>query len=130
MQTVTAAILMQGGKVLIGQRKAGKQMAHLWEFPGGKLEHGETPEACLAREIKEELALDVAVRELFGESVYHYEHGPVRLLVYRVEEITGELTPLDHQECRWVAISDLGNYEFVPADIPIVQKLQECGDVH
>ena len=124
MQTVTAAILIRGGKVLIGQRKAGKRMAHLWEFPGGKLEHGETPQECLVREIREELAVDVVIREFFGESVYHFEHGPVRLLAYRVEWTAGELTPLDHQDCRWVSFHDLGNYDFVPADLPFVRKLQ------
>lgn len=126
MQTVTAAILIRGGKVLIGQRKAGKRMAHLWEFPGGKLEPGETPEECLAREIREELAVDVVIREFFGESVYHYEHGTVRLLAYRVDWTAGELTPLDHQDCRWVRIEDLADYDFVPADIPFVQKLQKA----
>ncbi len=124
MQTVTAAILIRGGKVLIGQRRTGKRMAHLWEFPGGKLEHGETPEECLARELREELAVDVVIREFFGESVYHYEHGAVRLLAYRVDWTAGELTLLDHHDCRWVSFDELGNYDFVPADLPFVQKLR------
>lgn len=124
MLTVTAAILIRGGKVLIGQRKTGKRMAHLWEFPGGKLECGETPEQCLAREIMEELGVEVVVREFFGESLYDYEHGTVRLLAYRVDWTAGELTPLDHQDCRWVAFEELENYDFVPADLPFVRKLR------
>jgi len=124
MQTVTAAILIRGNKVFIGQRKAGKRMAHLWEFPGGKLEAGETLQECLEREMKEEFGVEVAVRELFGESVYHYEHGSIRLLGYLVDWIGGEMSPIDHQDCKWVPLDDLGRYEFVPADLPFVRKLQ------
>ena len=123
MQTVTAAILMRGDKVFIGQRKSGKRMADLWEFPGGKLEPGETPEDCLAREMKEEFGVQIAIREFFGESVYHYEFGSIRLLAYLVDWTSGEMSPTDHQDCRWVAFKDLERYRFVPADIPFVQQL-------
>jgi 8-oxo-dGTP diphosphatase len=121
---VTAAILIRGDKIFIGQRKAGKRMAHLWEFPGGKLEGEETPEECLAREMKEEFGVDVAVRELFGESVYHYEHGTIRLLAYFVDWTGGEMSLTDHQDCKWVSFDDLENYEFAPADVPLVQELR------
>lgn len=125
MQTVTAAILIREDKVFIGQRKAGKRMAHLWEFPGGKLEHGETPEDCLSREMKEEFGVQVAVREFFGESVYHYEYGSIRLLAFLVDWTGGEMSLLDHQDCRWVSFGDLERYDFVPADIPFVQRLRK-----
>lgn len=125
MLTVTAAILIRNDRVFIGQRKAGKHMADLWEFPGGKLEHGETPQECLAREMQEEFGVEVAVGEFFGESVYEYEHGIIRLLAYVVDWKSGELTPADHQDCRWVAFEDLENYEFVPADRPFVRKLRQ-----
>jgi 8-oxo-dGTP diphosphatase len=124
MRTVTAAILIRDHKVFIGQRKAGKQFAHLWEFPGGKLEDGETLQECLVREMKEEFGVEVAVRELFEESVYHYPHGSIRLLGYLVDWTGGEMSPIDHEDCKWVSFDDLEHYEFVPADIPFVQKLR------
>jgi 8-oxo-dGTP diphosphatase len=123
MQAVTAAILIQGGKVFIGQRKAGKRHASLWEFPGGKVEQGETPQECLAREMREEFGVQVVVGASFGESVYHYDHGSIRLLAYLVDWTGGEMTPVDHQDCRWVPFTDLERYDFVPADIPFVQQL-------
>jgi 8-oxo-dGTP diphosphatase len=127
MQTVTAAILIRDEKVFIGQRKSGKQMANLWEFPGGKLEEGETPQECLVREMREEFGIEVATREYFGESLYHYEHGAIRLLAYLVDWTGGEMKSIDHQDCRWVAFNDLEGYEFVPADLPFVQKLRKTG---
>ena len=107
MQLVTAAILIRGDKVFIGQRKAGKRLEYLWEFPGGKLEAGETPEECLVREMREEFGIEVVVREYFGESVYRYEHGSIRLLAYLVDWMDGEISPTDHQDCRWVPFDDL-----------------------
>jgi 8-oxo-dGTP diphosphatase len=124
MQIVTAAILVKGDKVFIAQRKAGKRLADLWEFPGGKLEEGETPEECLVREMVEEFGIEVSVLDFFDESVYHYERGPIRLLAYLVDWTAGEMVPKDHQDCRWISFHDLNNYEFAPADVPFVQKLR------
>ena len=124
MQIVTAAILIREGKVFIGQRKAGKRMEHLWEFPGGKLEDGETLRECLVREMREEFGIEVVTREYFGESVYHYEHGTIRLIAYLVDWTEKEMSPTEHQDCRWVTFDDLKAYEFVPADRPFVQKLR------
>jgi 8-oxo-dGTP diphosphatase len=123
MRTVTAAILIRGDKVFIGQRKAGKQLENSWEFPGGKLETGETQRECLVREMREEFGVEVAVQEFFGESNYDYSHGSIRLVAYLVDWIDGEMSPVDHQDCRWVSFDDLKSYEFVPADVPFVQKL-------
>jgi 8-oxo-dGTP diphosphatase len=123
MRTVTAAILIRGDKVFIGQRKAGKQFEYLWEFPGGKLEDGETQQDCLVREMREEFGIEVAVLEFFGESIFHYTTGSIRLVAYLVDWIDGEMSPIDHQDCRWVSFDDLKSYEFVPADVPFVQKL-------
>lgn len=125
MQLVTAAILIRGGKVFIGQRKAGKLMEHLWEFPGSKLEDEETPQECLVREMREEFGIEVTIREYFGESVYHYQHGSIRLLAYLVDWTSGEMSPSDHQDCRWVSFEDLEHYDFVPADVVLVQKLKK-----
>ena len=125
MQTVTAAILMKDGKVLIAQRMRGDRLAYKWEFPGGKMEDGETPEQCLAREMREEFGIIVAVAEFFAESLYEYEHGAIRLKAYITDWLGGEFRPTAHRDYRWVSISDLAAFDFAPADIPLVAKLKE-----
>jgi 8-oxo-dGTP diphosphatase len=123
MQTVTAAILARDGKILIARRPDTDTLANKWEFPGGKVEDGETPEVCLARELKEELGIEVRVGIFLGESLYHYEHGSIRLLAYRTYWAAGELDPKVHAEIRWASLSELDLYAFAPADIPFVKKL-------
>jgi len=125
MKQVTAAILIQDGKILIAKRKAGDRRANKWEFPGGTVEQNETPEACLRREIKEEFGINVSVGRFFGESVYHYAHGSIKLLTYRAHWESGTITSKDHADYRWVRPEQLARYDFAPADIPIVEKLQD-----
>lgn len=120
---MTAAILWKEGQVLIGERPVEDGLAHKWEFPGGKIEEGETPEECLKREIREELGIIVEVKDFFAESVYVYPKGVIRLLAYFIQWETGDLSPMVHKEIKWVAIHDLLNYDLAPADIPIAQKL-------
>ncbi len=123
LQTVTGAILFRGGKLLIARRPTADNLANKWEFPGGKVEAGETPEACLARELDEELGIEVRVGAFLGESVYHYEHGAIRLLAYRTTWETGELKPQVHDEIKWVSLGELNQYDFAPADVPFADKL-------
>ncbi len=127
-QIVTAAIIEKDGRVLIGKRKEGKHHAGKWEFPGGTLEEGETYEECLKRELQEELAVDAEIGELYciGEHVLTPE-WTIRLLAYRVDRVSGVLTPEEHEELKWVRIKELADYEFPEADRPIVEKLiSEC----
>ncbi|MGE5257379.1 MAG: 8-oxo-dGTP diphosphatase MutT [Hyphomicrobiales bacterium] len=124
MIDVTAAIWVENGKVLIARRRPGVSQAGLWEFPGGKVRPGETPEQCLRREIQEELGLEIAVGKFFGESIHAYEDKTIRLLAYRVSAKNGEVSLNDHAEMAWVTVADLGGYRFCPADIPLVDKLQ------
>lgn len=128
-QIVTAAIIEKNGRILIGKRKEGKHHAGKWEFPGGTLEEGETLEQCLKRELEEELAVDAQIGELYciGEHVLTPE-WTIRLFAYRVNRISGTLTPKEHEEIKWVRIKELADYEFPEADGPIVEKLiSECG---
>jgi 8-oxo-dGTP diphosphatase len=122
---VTAAIWIEAGRVLIARRRPGVSQAGLWEFPGGKVRPGETPEACLAREIEEELGVRVAVEGFFAESVHAYAEQTIRLLAYRVRATGGTPTLNDHAELRWVSPRELGRYLFCPADLPFVRRLQE-----
>jgi len=120
--------MMNNGKLFIARRPTGDKLAGKWEFPGGKIRNGETPEACLAREMKEEFDIEVAVGELLGSSVYHYPDISVELLAYRTSLISGTITMKAHDDCQWVSLQDLGQYEFAPADIPFVQKIK-MGDI-
>lgn len=116
--------MIRDGKILIAKRKAGEHLANMWEFPGGKIEDGETPEECLKRELKEELGIEVQVGGLFGESIYHYEYGSIQLLGYWTTLVSGEIQPKVHEEVKWVTSEEFDQYIFAPADIPFVDKLQ------
>jgi 8-oxo-dGTP diphosphatase len=120
---VTAAIIMNNGKLFIARRPAGDKLAGKWEFPGGKIENDETAEACLAREIKEEFDIDVEVAEFLGSSVYHYPDISVELLAFRTTLVSGTITMKAHEDCQWVSLQDLDQYDFAPADVPFVKKL-------
>lgn len=124
MKTVTAAILVKDGKILIARRKADDRQAGKWEFPGGKLEAGETPQACLQREMREEFGIRVAVGQFFGESIHDYEHGTIRLLAYQASWESGRMGLNAHADLRWVLPGQLAEYDFAPADRPFVKKLQ------
>ena len=123
MITVTAAILVKDARVFIAQRKAHARLAGKWEFPGGKVEQGETPEACLKRELKEELAIDATVGDYMDESVYEYDFGTVRILFYRAFWDGRPIASRDHQSVQWVSLEELTQYDFTPADLPLVEKL-------
>lgn len=123
MKRVAAAILVKDGLYLIAKRRAGDPLANFWEFPGGKIEIGETPEDCLRREMSEELQIDVEVGQFFCESIYEYEFGVIQLLIYWVSWQGDTLYPTVHDEIAWVDKQTIANYQFLPADIPIVKKL-------
>ncbi|HCC48927.1 MAG TPA: 8-oxo-dGTP diphosphatase MutT [Elusimicrobia bacterium] len=123
MKQVTAAVIEKDGKILIAQRRRGDVLAGKWEFPGGKLEQGETPEACLRRELMEEFGVDTKIGAFVCSSRFEYKHLPIELLVYRAEHIAGEFKLNDHDRIEWVAPGDLGKYDFSSADIPVVKLL-------
>ncbi len=125
--TVTAAVLERDGRVLIARRKRGDRMADKWEFPGGKLEEGETLESCLRREMQEEFGIEVSVGPLVGRSRHAYPHGEIDLVAYRVTHVAGDFQLHDHEEIRWVRPADLTSYDFSAADIPIAGILAGQG---
>jgi len=125
---VAAAVIEKDGCILIARRKQGWHEAGKWEFPGGTLEEGETPEQCLKRELLEELAILTDVGDLISISEYSYTPDwTIRLLVYRATVISGVFRLNDHDEIRWVKPKALVNYDFPEADKPVVQKLIEEG---
>ncbi len=123
MRQVTAAILINNGKVLIAKRGSSDKLANKWEFPGGKIESNETPEECLRREIKEEFQIDITVGQFLGESVYCYEQGVIQLLAFHSVWVTGEISPTVHDDYQWVFPHELINYDFLPADLPFVERI-------
>lgn len=124
MKKVTAALLTTENKLLIAQRPSTDKLAGKWEFPGGKIESGETPEECLKREIKEEFNICIEVTEYFSSSIYSYEHGTIELIAYWATTQDQGLTPTAHDDYRWVSIAELEDYDFAPADISFVKKLR------
>lgn len=124
---VAVALVDVDGRVLIAQRPEGKAMAGLWEFPGGKVENGETPEAALIRELQEEIGIDVTENCLapltFASHAYDRFHLLMPLFVCRVWE--GDVTPREGQTLKWVRPLDLRNYPMPAADVPLVAMLRD-----
>lgn len=125
MKEVIAAIIIDNNKILIGQRGKNEKLAGKWEFPGGKIELGETPQECLKREIKEELKVDIAIGNYFGESIYTYLNGKIKLIAYFATILSGDIKLSVHDKVEWITISEIDEYEFAPADIPFIEKLKE-----
>ena len=123
LQVVAAVIRGADGKILLAKRPQHISQGGKWEFPGGKIKAGETPEECLKREIKEELDLDIEVDEFFGENIYSYETGTIRLVAYKAQLIGGQCRLKVHSRVEWVKPHDLAGYDFSPADVPFVEKL-------
>ncbi|MCX7842150.1 MAG: (deoxy)nucleoside triphosphate pyrophosphohydrolase [Clostridia bacterium] len=127
MKEVTAAIIRNNDKILICQRASDDECAMLWEFPGGKREQGETLEECIVREIREELELDIRLLGVFAKSIYRHNDKEIHFTVYNAELSGGNLKLNVHNEAKWVTVDDMGNYEFMPADIEFVEKLIKEG---
>lgn len=125
MKTVTAAVIFKDGYVLATRRGPGQSLAGNWEFPGGKVEPGETLAQCLARELKEELGLDVSVGDVIAESEYQYDHGAIRLIALKTEIVAGTLSLTVHDRAEWVLPSRLEELQLAPADIPIARVLRK-----
>ncbi|GIQ71135.1 8-oxo-dGTP diphosphatase MutT [Xylanibacillus composti] len=126
MIEVAAAIIEDEEKrLLIARRAADKAQGGMWEFPGGKLEPGETPEACLKRELREEMRIDIAPYARFGVNEHDYGTVRIRLIAYKATYLRGDIRLVDHDAYCWVARSELQHYAFAPADVPFVRRLSE-----
>lgn len=123
-----AALIDVDGRVLICQRPEGKQLAGLWEFPGGKVEPGETPEACLIRELEEELGIQVAKACLapFVFASHEYESFHLLMPLYLCRKWEGQVQNREHKAMAWVKPNKLTDYPMPPADEPLIAWLRDC----
>jgi 8-oxo-dGTP diphosphatase len=122
---VTAAILRKECYVLLARRRRGEKLAGFWEFPGGKVESGETPEEALRRELSEELGIVARIGEKVTERSHQYEHGSFRVIAYLIDHVEGEPRPNVHDRIDWVTIDDLTSYQLLPADVSIAASLKD-----
>lgn len=120
---VTAAIFCKNDEYLICQRAHDDALPLLWEFPGGKVEEGETLEQCIVRECKEELAVDIQVLGEFGRTSYPHAGNELIFTFFTAEIVGGELSVNVHEQIKWVPIAELKDYSFCPADIEIVERI-------
>lgn len=123
IDVVAAIIRNTEGKILIAQRNLKKSQGGLWEFPGGKIELGETQEQAIIREIKEELDMDIKYDSYFDEKVYEYPEKTIRLIALNCTMIGDSYKVLEHERIEWISKEEFKNYNFAPADRYFVEKL-------
>jgi len=125
MTEVVAALIWKNNKFMICQRPANKARGLLWEFVGGKVEHGETNEQALVRECKEELNVLLSVGDVFVEVIHEYPDITVHLTLFNATIAEGEPQKLEHNDIQWITPNEISNYKFCPADVEILAKICE-----
>jgi len=121
---VCAAVIQQQDKVLLTKRPADKQQGGFWEFPGGKIDPGESPHASLKRELREELTIEIEVGPVLETVYHHYEWGSVLIIAYLCRWQNGTLRHIEVADHAWATADELDSYEILPADRPILDKLK------
>lgn len=119
VHVVCAILVREDGAVLVCQRAPGSHLGGLWEFPGGKVEPGESPEAALIREMREELAIEVCCGRALSPVEWDYGRGAMRLLPYLCRITAGEPQALEHAALRWCSCEEFSALEWAPADVPV-----------
>ncbi len=122
---VCAAVIEHQGKILLTKRPADKQQGGFWEFPGGKIDPGESPHYSLIRELREELDIEIEVGPVLETVYHHYDWGSVLIIAYLCEWLSGEIKHLEVADHAWVEPSSFVDYKILPADQPILDKLHD-----
>ena len=125
MIDVAAAVIVdEKDRIFIARKRKGLPLEGMWEFPGGKMEPGETPPQAIKRELLEEMNIEIEAGGLVGESVYAYEEFTIRLIAHYARITGGEMRLTDHDMCEWVSMDELNDYVMAPADEPLKQIIQ------
>lgn len=122
-EPVAAAVVHLNGKILITRRAPGQKLAGMWEFPGGKLEHGETPQDCIIRELREELGVESVAGEILTSTTYSYPGGTIELIAVSVVLQSIQFVLQVHDLSEWVQPHELLRYDLAPADVPIAEEI-------
>ncbi len=122
---VTCAVILKGNKILVTQRSESMLLPLKWEFPGGKIEHNESEEECIYREIKEELNIEIEIIKKLRESIYDYDNYSIRLIPFLANFTSGEIRLSEHKSFLWLQKEELNNLDWAEADISIVAELYE-----
>lgn len=121
---VVGAVIIEDGKVLCAQRGREMTMPLMWEFPGGKVESGESPEVALKREIYEEMRCHIDIGDQLERTVYEYDFDIVDLTTFYATLVEGEPVLTEHERIAWLSPGELKTLEWAPADVPAVEKLE------
>ncbi|WP_203333716.1 NUDIX domain-containing protein [Planococcus beigongshangi] len=122
---VVGAVITNNGKILCAQRGHEKSLPGLWEFPGGKIEQGESPQAALQREIQEEMHCEIEIGEQVEHTVYEYDFGIVHLTTFYCRLVQGTPILTEHVAIQWLEPAELEQLQWAPADIPAIEKLAQ-----
>lgn len=117
-------VIVQNRRVLLAERPSHKPYSGYWEFPGGKIEPGESSEQALRRELKEELGIDVVAMQYLFEHSHIYPDKKVRLDIYTISKFTGSLEGQEGQQLKWLMLDDVAHYNLLPGNWPIVDQLK------
>jgi 8-oxo-dGTP diphosphatase len=120
---VVCGVIIDGDKVLCVQRSEAMTLPLKWEFPGGKIERGETSEACLIRELKEELEIEVSIKEKLSKSYFNYGTFEINLVPYLCNYLGDKINLKEHKTFLWLSYNELFKLDWAPADIPIVNEI-------
>lgn len=122
---VVGAVITDGDRILCAQRGYEKALAGLWEFPGGKIEQGESPQEALQREIQEEMQCEIEIGEQVEHTEYEYDFGVVHLTTFYCKLVNGEPVLTEHTAIEWLKPDELEELEWAPADIPAIEKISK-----
>jgi len=126
MIDVSCAIILDGiGRVLVTRRSGTMSLPYKWEFPGGKVESGETPAECLIREIREELDVDIEILEQREPNIHHGT-PMIKMIPFICRIISGQIHLKEHEDSRWLEPAALINLDWADADVPVVKNFLEC----